>query len=100
MPHDLSATGEACSLPEATSGRARAGRTRFALWNGTRIGLVLALASLVLWLPTHRWLPATAPTRRAAGTARVPVAGLALAPDGRSLATADGLGHVTLWRAD
>jgi WD40 repeat protein len=92
---------EAASGPSGAEPRSgRAGHTRSAAWNLSRIGLLLALAIVLAWLPIHRWEPASGPTRRVTGPSRVPIMRLVFGPDGRTLATTDESGRATLWDAD
>jgi WD40 repeat protein len=103
--NDVMADGEAVGRAGpgragVESGRWRVRRARFALGNYRGIGLLVAMALFVPWLPMARWEPASHPSRRAPGLSRVPIVSLAFASDGRTLATSDERGFVTLWQDD
>src|SRR5215467_11011962 len=98
MRIDAFADGEAASPAKVATVRWRAGSPRFALWNCKGVGLILAMAILVPWLLMARRAPASHPSGRAVGVSRVPILSLAFAPDGRSVATTDEGGFVTLWQ--
>lgn len=100
MRDEGSAAGAESRPIDARPMRGQVGRIRFGFWNFTRLGLVLALAVLLSCLSIGRRPPETSPARRLPGAARVPIAGLAFAPDGRSLATIDQSGSVAIRRAD
>ena len=100
MRDDVAGLGAASGPPGAEPRRGRAGRTPSALRNLSWIGMLLAAAIVLPWLPTHRWEPASGPTRRATGPSGVPIMKLVFGPDGRTLATTDESGRATLWHAD
>ena len=81
--------------------QARRGRTRFTLCMFSQyrwMGLLLALATFAPWSGLYRSVPATKPSRRAAGTSSVPLVSLAFGSDGHTLATTDDSGLATLWK--
>jgi WD40 repeat protein len=99
MQDDTLTAHAPCSPLEAGSRRERTGRTRFVFRRRRSIVLLLALALLAPWLPRHWRVPASQPSHRAYYTGQSAIGSLAFSPDGQTLATTDGSGHVTIWHA-
>ncbi len=96
MRSDVFALEAVSSLPETGSVRGRAACSRFTFWNRRRVGLLLAFAVLLAWLPLPRAVPENRPPRRARGTSGNSIVRLAFAPDGQTIATTDDQGRVAL----
>ena len=91
--------GTTSDLDRRRATRWRSASIRFPFWNRTRAVLALAGAILLLWLPIPREWPGSRPSRLVRGTTRTPIRGLAIAPDGNTIATVDDEGGVRLRRA-
>jgi WD40 repeat protein len=96
MRSDASVLEAVSSLPETGSMSGRTACTRFRFWNRRRVGLLLAFAILLAWLPVPRPVPENRPPRRARGISGDSIVRLAFSPDGQSVATTDELGRVRL----
>ncbi len=99
MRNDPFEPDAACGPSETERTRWRTGRTLLAVSSRRRLGFLLVLMVLMSCLPVPRSVPAIRPARRLRGAAATQIVGLAFGPDGRTLATLDEFGLVTLWDA-
>src|SRR5262245_4566106 len=86
---------DARSLDAGTRGR-RVGRPRHGLATRGRVGLLMAAAAGLAWLPVPEAPPEDRPMRRARGHPGAIALHAAFSPDGRAIATSDEQGRVTL----
>ncbi|MHB1558506.1 MAG: WD40 repeat domain-containing protein [Isosphaeraceae bacterium] len=93
--HEL-ADGPGSRYPTIGSGRWNSTHVGIVFWNRRRLGLVLVLLILLPWIPTPGSVPTSGPARRLRFRQGDYLIRVAFAPDGRSLATTDIQGRVSL----